>query len=381
MGGFDSLCKKMQVAVDAMGGDHAPQAVVEGAVQAARELGIPVLLVGDEEIVQREVNRVGGAHLSLVSVQHAPEIVAMDESPVSALRQKRNSSIHVAFQQVEAGKAGAVVSAGNSGAVVATGIAILGRLPGVDRPAIITPIPTAVGEACLLDSGANVECKPLHLVQFAVMGEIYARVVRETASPRVGLLSNGEEKSKGIEATRVAHEVLEKLPFHYVGYVEGRDLNAGMVDVVVTDGFTGNVALKTMEGFAGFSLGGLKTLFASSLRGKLAYLLIRKSLAGMLARFDSAEYGGALLLGINGITIIAHGSSTPKAIKNAIRVADEALRHEVNQRIVEEIKGIPETAGVSFDPGRGRGLWRQLKERFKGPHEDRETPASEEKKE
>jgi glycerol-3-phosphate acyltransferase PlsX len=371
----------MHVAVDAMGGDHAPQVVVEGAVQAAQEYGIPVLLVGDQEVIQQEIARVGGSHLSLVSIKHAPQTVAMDESPVAALRQKQDSSIRVAFQQVEEGEAGAVVSAGNSGAVVATSLTVLGRLPGVDRAAIITPIPTVRGETCLLDAGANTECKPLHLVQFAVMGEVYARLVRGTASPQVGLLSNGQEKSKGIEVTRMAHEVLEKLPLHYVGYVEGRDLNTGTVDVVVTDGFTGNVALKTMEGFAGFFLECLGTLFASSLRGKLAYLLMRKSLAGMRTRFDYAEYGGALLLGINGITIIAHGASTPKAIKNAIRVANEALRHEVNQRIVEEIKGISEMAGLSIDLKRGRGLWRQLKERFKGPHEDHEAPAGEEKKE
>jgi glycerol-3-phosphate acyltransferase PlsX len=369
----------MYVAVDAMGGDYAPQAVVEGAVQAAREHGIPVLLVGNEGIIQREVNRIGGAHLSLVAIKHATETVAMDEPPVTALRQKHNSSIRVAFRQVEAGEAGAVVSAGNSGAVMATGMAVLGRLPGVDRPAIITLIPSAHGEACLLDAGANVECKPLHLVQFAVMGEIYARLVRGIASPRVGLLSNGEEESKGIEITRMAHQVLQRLPLHYIGYVEGRDLNTGAVDVVVTDGFTGNVALKTMEGFAGFLQGCLKTLFVSSLRGRLAYLLVRKSLAAMHARLDYAEYGGALLLGINGITIIAHGASTPKAIKNAIRVADEALRREVNRQIVEEIKDIPEMTGLSVDLKRGRGLWRQLKERFKG--EGWEAPANEGKKE
>jgi glycerol-3-phosphate acyltransferase PlsX len=271
----------MRVAVDAMGGDYAPRAVVEGAVQAAQEYGIPVLLVGDQEVIQREVNRLGGAYLSLVAIKHAPETVAMDESPVTALRQKQDSSIRVAFKQVEAGEAGAVVSAGNSGVVMATSMAVLGRLPGVDRPAIITLIPTARGEACLLDAGANVECKPLHLVQFAMMGEIYARVVRGTASPRVGLLSNGEEESKGIEVTRMAHEVLKRLPLHYVGYVEGSDLNTGMVDVVVTDGFTGNVALKTMEGFASLLQGYLNALFTGSLRGRLAYLLTRRSLAGM----------------------------------------------------------------------------------------------------
>lgn len=371
----------MQVAVDAMGGDYAPRVVVEGAVQAAQEYGIPVLLIGDREVIQREVDRAGGAHLSLVAIKHAPETVAMDESPVTALRQKQNSSICVAFRQVEAGEAGAVVSAGNSGAIMAMGMAVLGRLPGVDRPAIIALVPTARGETCLLDAGANVECQPLHLVQFAVMGEIYARVVRGIASPRVGLLSNGEEESKGIEVTRMAHEVLKRLPLRYVGCVEGRDLNTGAVDVVVTDGFTGNVALKTMEGFASFLQGCLKTLFASSLRGRLAYFLVRKSLAGIHARLDYAEYGGAPLLGVNGVTIIAHGASTPKAIRNAIRVADEAVRREINRQIVEEIKGVPELARLSVDLKRGRGLWRQLKERFKGVHEGREAPADEGKKE
>ena len=366
-----------RVAVDAMGGDHAPRAAVEGAVRAAAEYGVAVLLVGDEKAVRLELGRLDGDGLPLVEVVHAPETVAMDESPVSALRQKQGSSIHLACEQVRAGNAGAVVSAGNSGAVMAVAMSVLGRLPGVDRPGIITSIPTSRGRACLLDAGANVECKPLHLVQFAIMAEIYARVVRGVAEPRVGLLSNGEEESKGTELTRAAHAVLSKLPLRYVGYIEGRDLNSGAVDVVVTDGFTGNVALKTMEGFAGCFQDVMRGWFENGLRGKLAYLLLRKSVAALRAHVDYAEQGGAPLLGVKGVTIIAHGSSTPKAIKNAVRMASEALAGDMNRKIIEEIGRMSEIPALAAEMRRGRRFWRQLRDRFRASHEGRDDPPDE----
>ncbi|MBI3302520.1 MAG: phosphate acyltransferase PlsX [Deltaproteobacteria bacterium] len=377
----------MYIAVDAMGGDYAPRAVVDGAFQAARDYGIAVLLVGDREKILYELERAGGQESSLVAIRHAAEAIDMGESPVAALRRKPDSSLGVAFQQVKTGEAGAVVSAGNTGAVLALAVTVLGNLAGVDRPAIVTVIPTLSGHAYLLDAGANVECKPLHLVQFAVMGEVYARVVRGVLSPRVGVLSNGEEDSKGTDATRGAHEMLKKLPLRYIGYVEGRDLNSGKVDVIVTDGFTGNVALKTMEGFSEFLQEKLRTVFTARWQNKLAYLLIRGSFATLRASLDPSEIGGAPLLGTDGLAIIAHGTSTPKAIKNAIRVADESLRRGINRQIVESLQALPETALLPAELKRGRKLWTQIKERFRHTRETHEPPlvpdppAEEEKKE
>ncbi len=355
----------MYIALDAMGGDLAPQAVVAGAVQAAHEYGVSLLLVGDQEQIRHELSRNGQRESSQLAIQHASEVVEMGDSPVAALRRKRDSSLRVAFTHVKAGKAGAVVSAGNSGAVLGLAVTMLGCLPEVDRPAIVTVVPALTGRTCLIDAGANVECKPLHLVQFAVMGEVYARVVRGIARPSVGLLSNGAEESKGTETTRAAHSILTRLPLNYLGYVEGRDLNSGTVDVVVTDGFTGNIALKTMEGFYDFTQGQLRLLFSSSWRGKLAFLLLKHSFADLRARIDYDEVGGAPLLGTDGVTIIAHGSSSPKAIKNAIRVAHEVLQRGVNQHITESLHGLPETAALTAGDGRGRKIWSQLRRKFR----------------
>jgi phosphate acyltransferase len=365
----------MFIAVDAMGGDHAPGAVVEGALQAVEEYGTPVLLVGDQEAIRRELDRVGGQESALLTIRHASESVDMGESPIAALRGKPDSSLRVAIQAVKAGEAGAVLSAGNSGAMLALSVTILGTLKGIDRPAIVTAIPTLGGHACLLDAGANTECKPLHFVQFAIMGEVYARLVRGVASPRVGVLSNGEEDSKGTDLTRVAHAMLKKVSMNYIGYVEGRDLNNGRVDVIVTDGFTGNVALKTLEGFAHFLQGQLRTVFSSSMRGKLSYLLIRKAFGNLRASLDPSEVGGAPLLGTEGLAIIAHGASSPKAIKNAIRVAEESLRQDINRQIVESIQALPpEVALAQPEQKGGRRIWAQIKERFRHARETHETP-------
>lgn len=377
----------MFIAVDAMGGDHAPGAVVEGALQAVEEYGTSVLLVGDQEAIRRELDRLGGQESALLAIRHASESVDMGESPIAALRGKRDSSLRVAIEAVKAGEAGAVLSAGNSGAMLALAVTILGTLKGIDRPAIVTAIPTLGGHACLLDAGANTECKPFHFVQFALMGEVYARLVRGIATPRVGVLSNGEEDSKGTDLTRVAHELLKKTTLNYIGYVEGRDLNNGKVDVIVTDGFTGNVALKTLEGFAHFLQGQLRTVFSSNLRGKLSYLLIRKAFGTLRASLDPAEVGGAPLLGTEGLAIIAHGASSPKAIKNAIRVADESLRQDINRQIIESIQSLPpEVALEQPEQKSGRRIWAQIKERFRHARETHEpplateSPAGEEKK-
>lgn len=376
----------MYIAVDAMGGDHAPGAVVEGALRATEDHQIPVLLVGDQDAIRRELDRVGGKESSLLMIRHATESIDMGESPITALRGKPDSSLRVSIQLVQAGEAGAVVSAGNSGAMLALAVTILGTLKGVDRPAIVTAIPTLGGHACLLDAGANTECKPLHFVQFAIMGEAYARLVRGIPSPRVGILSNGEEDSKGTDITRLAHAMLTKVPINYIGYVEGRDLNSGKVDVVVTDGFTGNVALKTLEGFARFLTGQLRTVFTASVRGKLAYLLIRNAFAELRASLDPSEVGGAPLLGTEGLAIIAHGASSPKAIKNAIRVADEFLRQDINRQIVENLQAVHELSLAPPELKGSRRLWAQIRERFRHARDSHEVPpapesaAGEEKK-
>jgi glycerol-3-phosphate acyltransferase PlsX len=243
----------------------------------------------------------------------------MGESPVTVLRRKHDSSLQVAFRAVKAGEASAVVSAGNTGAMLALAVTILGNLSGVDRPAIVTAIPALHGYTYLLDAGANIDCKPLHLVQFAVMGEIYARTARGVSSPRVGVLSNGEEDSKGTDATRAAHDILKRLPLRYVGYVEGRDLNNGKVDVVVTDGFTGNVALKTMEGFASFLTGQLRVMFTDRWLNKVAYVLIRRSFDGLRATLDPSEVGGAPLLGTDGL---ARNNACPGGIDARTQILD-----------------------------------------------------------
>jgi len=359
----------MKIALDAMGGDLAPRAVVEGAVLAARELGVEVVLVGDREIVARELQGLKADGLP-ITIEHASEVVAMDDSPIESVVAKPNSSINTGFELVRRGAAQAFVSAGNSGAMMTAAIMLLGTLPGVDRPAIASLIPSASGFTLLIDAGANTEVKPLNLVQFAVMGMVYTRRVRQVARPRVGILSNGEEDSKGTDLTRAAAAMLRNMSadLDYVGYVEGRDINRGRVDVVVTDGFTGNVALKALEGFSSFLLGNLRELLAGTVRGRIAYLFIGKYLSTMRSRLDPSEYGGAPLLGVSGVAIIAHGSSNPRAIRNAVRAAaNEALINRVNTEIIEVLG---RTAPAAEKPsGKGlRGILTRMRERLHLPH-------------
>jgi glycerol-3-phosphate acyltransferase PlsX len=352
------------VVVDAMGGDHAPQAVVEGAIAAARELSIPVTLVGDRDIITHELGR-KGAGLP-IKIRHASQVVEMEDSPVEALRRKRDSSLRVGVQLVKAGEADAVVSAGNSGAMMAAAVMLLGNLPGVHRPAIGLELPSRRGHVTLLDAGANVECEPLNLVQFAVMGDVFGRSVRGLLSPRVGIVSNGEEESKGTELTRAADRVLRQMPLNYVGYIEGRDINAGNVDIAITDGFTGNAILKSLEGLGSFVQFLLRQMFERNLKTRLAYLLLRKDLQRIRDALDYDAVGGAPLLGVNGVTIIAHGSSSPKAIKNAIRVAAESARKNLIAQISGGLRAVPEMHELpGMAPGRGGRFWQQLKGRFR----------------
>ena len=355
----------MKIALDAMGGDLAPKATVEGAVLAARDFKVEVVLVGDRDILASELaeHRIGGL---AITIEHAPEHVGMDESPLVSALGKPQSSIHVGLEMVKRGEASAFVSAGNSGAVMAAAMMILGTLPGVDRPAIASPFPASDGLAILIDAGANTEVKPVNLVQFAIMGSVYASRVRNVSNPRVGILSNGEEDSKGSDLTRGAAAMLRAMPgaVNYIGYVEGRDINRAKADVVVTDGFTGNVTLKTMEGFAAFLMSNLREILTVG-RGRLAYLMIRKRLATLRERLDPSEYGGAPLLGLNGIAIIAHGSSNPRAIRNAVRAAaNEALVEQVNAEIVELIGRSPDQIPSKTTDKGLRALFSRMRDRL-----------------
>lgn len=326
----------MKVALDAMGGDHAPQVEVEGAVLAAKEFGSQVVLVGDSLIVEKELSKHDAEDLP-ISIRHAADVIGMDESPSKALR-KKDSSMRVAFDLVKNGEADAVVSAGNSGAAMATAMFVLKKLEGVDRPAIATVMPTLRGACVVLDVGANVDCRPSHIAQFAIMGDVYARFILKKDKPRVGLLSNGEEESKGTEVTRETHAILKQFPMNYIGYIEGRDIFAGNADVVVCDGFVGNVVLKASEGLADAIGQMLKEEILKSPLAKLGYLLSKGAFGRFKKKVDYSEYGGAPLLGIDGVGIISHGGSTPKAIKNAIRVAQEFASSGANDVLLDHIK-------------------------------------------
>jgi len=322
-----------RVALDAMGGDRGPVVNIEGAVAAARELGLSILLVGNEEELSRSLRRHSTNGLG-ITICHAPETVGMNESPSAALRKKKHSSIRVGLELVKRGEADAFISAGNTGAVMATAMVTLGSLPGVERPAIALIVPTLRGQSILLDAGANADCKPRHLLQFAIMGDIYARQVMGKTSPTVGLLSIGEEESKGNELTREAFKELEEQrSLNFTGNVEGREVFSGAADIIVCDGFTGNIALKISESAAEFFTVLLKEELEKGLVGKLGALLTRGAFRRFKKRVDYTEYGGAPLLGVGGMCIISHGRSTAKAIKNAIRVAAECVENKVIEHI------------------------------------------------
>ncbi len=351
------------IAVDAMGGDRAPAVVVEGAMAYVCEPGMrgsaapgELVLVGDEPLLRAELGRLG-AEPPPFPIVHAPERVDMGEAAATSVRRKPNSSIAVCARLVKDGQAQAMVSAGNTGAVVAVSQLRLRPLPAVDRPAIATLIPTQKGACVLLDVGANSDCKPAHLLQFAAMGAVYARVILGKPEPRVGLLSIGEESSKGNELVLATHPLLSRSPLRFVGNVEGRDIFRGAADVVVCDGFTGNVVLKFGESVVELLTTRLRREILSDTRSKLGAWVLRPAFERFKRDLDYAEYGGAPLLGVNGVVIIAHGSSSPKAIKNAIRVAAESVHHHMNELIIEAL-GQLERAGTLelAEPGAGSQL-------------------------
>ena len=333
----------IRVALDAMGGDKAPGEVVLGAVQAAREYSMGVYLVGREDAIKAELAKHDTSGLDLPIV-HTDEVIEMDEHPASAVRKKKNASMVLALQLVRDGSALGAVSAGNSGAMMAASLFTLKRIEGVDRPALGTVFPTKDGECFVLDVGANTDCKPEYLEQFALMGSIYMERIFSVASPRVGLLANGEEETKGNELVQQTHQLLkthaETLGINFIGNVEGRDIPRGEADVVVCDGFVGNVVLKLSEGMAETLLGMLRTQMTSSLANKLAAAILQPGLRKAFRRLDYAEYGGVPLLGINGSAIVAHGRSNAKAIKNALRVARQTSETNVIDAIATRLAGL-----------------------------------------
>lgn len=326
------------IALDAMGSDRAPKPEVEGAILAARHYGVQVLLVGRESELRAELKSHPSARFLPIHTVNATEVIGMDEKAAHAVRAKRDSSMRVGLRLVRDGKATGFVTAGNTGAGMATAKMVLGTLPGVDRPALAAVFPTAAGTASvMLDVGANVDCKPNQMQQFAVMGEIYYRTIFDVHRPRVGLLSIGEEESKGNELTRSAYDLLKDLPLNFVGNVEGRDLYNGSVDVIVCDGFVGNVALKVSEGLVSTVRSLLRESLQTTLTRQVGFLLSRRAFDDFKTRLDYSEYGGAPLLGVKGICIIGHGSSNGNAIKNAIRVAAELSEGGVNGIIEREV--------------------------------------------
>jgi len=330
------LNSRVIVAVDAMGGDHAPAAEVAGAVESARLWGTSIILVGDAARIDAELATHNREGLD-IRIHHAGEFVGMHDSASDAVRKKKDSSIRVAFDLVKNGEAHAVVSTGNSGATMAAGMFVLKRIKGIDRPAIATVMPNLKDQTVVLDAGGNVDCKPQHLAQFAVMGEVYSRHILNKANPRVGLLSNGSEEGKGNDLTKVSNQLLKKMPINYIGYVEGRDVYNGSADVVICDGFVGNVLLKVSEGLADAIGTMLKRELQKRWLSKIGYLLARPSFKAFKKKVDYAEYGGAPLLGINGVGMICHGGSSPRAIANAIRFACEYAQQRVNDRLIEQL--------------------------------------------
>ncbi|UCD18610.1 MAG: phosphate acyltransferase PlsX [Candidatus Zixiibacteriota bacterium] len=331
----------MTVALDVMGADASPESIIEGGLQAARENGddLKLVLVGKTEIINTFIKKQGDLPANVV-IQDAPHSVAMADTPTEGIR-KRTSSIAVGLMMQKKGGADAFVSAGNTGAVMASSILILGRVEGVNRPAIASFFPTSIGKPTLvLDVGANTECKPATLYQFGLMGSVYSSLMYGRTSPRVGLLSIGAERSKGNELILQAHDLFTRSDLNFIGNVEGRDVLTGDVDVVITDGFVGNILLKFAESIEGFLTCSLKRQISTNVFSRVGASLMRPFLKRLRRSFDYAESGGAPLLGVDGVSIICHGSSSPKAIKNAVVTAAEMVRHHVNENIRTEMNGV-----------------------------------------
>jgi len=330
----------MKIVVDAMGGDHAPGVVIDGAVAAVREYDAEVILVGNEEKIKTLLHKANYT-ADKITVHPAQEVIEMSESAANSVRRKRNSSIVVGINLVKEGKADAFVSAGNTGAVVCAGTLGLGLLPGIERPGIAIVTPTLKGISLIIDVGANIGAKPMHLLQYGIMANAYSQNILNIPVPRVGLLNVGEEESKGTDFLKETYELLSKSPLKFIGNVEGKDLFSGKCDIIVCDGYVGNVALKVIESTAEAIQVFLKRhLLKSNLLEKLGLILLKRRLTMFKKEMDYSEFGGAPLLGVNGVVIIGHGRSNVKAIKNAIRVAKEEVERKVNAKILETINSI-----------------------------------------
>jgi phosphate acyltransferase len=332
----------MRIAVDAMGGDHAPQAVVDGAVQAARDLGLALVLVGQQQAIQSELEKHDTTNLAL-TVQHASQVIEMDEHPAAAVKAKKDSSMVVGMDLVKRREADAFFTAGNSGGALAAALFRLGRIRGIKRPALSTIFPSQSpqGYSFLLDIGANADCRPEYLVQFALMGSIYAERVLGVPHPRVAIVSNGEEAGKGNQLVQEAFPLLQAAPLHFVGNAEGKDIPWGLADVIVTDGFTGNVIIKLAEGVVKYLLDVLKEELTARNLSKVGALLAKPSFDAVRRRLDYREYGGAPLLGVDGVVIVGHGRSDALAIRNGIRTTAQAVENGILEAIKE---GIGDTA-------------------------------------
>ena len=330
----------IQIAVDAMGGDYAPRHIVDGALAAARHFDLGVFLVGPTPTLEAELARHADLDPRRVRIIEAGEVVTMEESPAAALRRKPSASIKIAAGAVAGGDAAALFSAGHTGATVMAAHGAFGMLPGVDRPALAVTIPTRRRPAVLLDVGASVECRPHHLLQFAVMGSVYARVVFDIPSPRVGLLSIGQEETKGNELTREAYRLLKAAPLTFIGNVEARDVYSGEADVIVCDGFTGNVALKISEGLVEMIEELLSEELSRAITMRVGSLPTRRALRRFRRRVDYSEYGGAPLLGVAGVTIVGHGRSSAKAVRNAIAMAYRFAAQGFIERVEQDIAAV-----------------------------------------
>jgi len=329
----------VQIALDAMGGDHGPQELIAGALLAVDQADVSIHLVGDEILLKKHLESVSAREesLSRLKIVHAPTVVGMDENPVDAIRKKKDSSIMVAFDLVKRGETAAAVSAGNSGATLAAAVRKLGRLKNVARPGLASIFPTMKGPVVIMDVGANVECRPVHLYQFAIMASAFSRLYKVDL-PRVGLLTIGEEASKGNSLVRETYALLKQSHLNFIGNVEGRDVFQGDVDVIICDGFVGNICLKISEGLAEAAMKMLKDEIVKSSRAKLGYLLARPAFQNFKKRVDYATYGGAPLLGIKGTGIICHGKSSSHAIQNAILEALEMEKLNINEAISRDLE-------------------------------------------
>ncbi|MCK9267723.1 MAG: phosphate acyltransferase PlsX [Alkaliphilus sp.] len=331
----------MRVVIDAMGGDNAPVATVKGAVEAVKSYNIDVILAGNEPMIEEQLAKYDHTR-EKIEIVHCNEIITNEDKPVSAIREKRDSSMVAALKLVKEKRADAIVSAGNTGALLAGGLLILGRIKGIDRPALAPPYPTVNGMSVLIDGGANSDCKPRNLLEFGIMGSVYAEKVLEIKKPSVCIVNIGIEEEKGSEIVKEAHKLCKIGPFNFKGNIEARDIPAGYADVIVCDGFTGNVILKLTEGLADSIFRLLKEEFVKNPLRKIGASLLKSGLKDFKGRFDYTEYGGAPFLGVKGVLIKAHGSSDAKAVKNAIKQGIKFIENDVIDDIAEKITGLGE---------------------------------------